>query len=233
VIGVRPWTRCRSDATASWSCWAAAAWLNLARPGRRCTGRRAGIAVAARLAVLTHEIGSPWRFEFTPSHDSTFHIIGSGSGHLLMPDPTQRNTTTPYRSARVTSSCFRTGTRTPDLSVRRQRPQHRHALRSVSTRSGIALVAAAVAADAAQRASKVSVDYRGLGGVLVGFGSPRGCAMRPCVGLRRGNPHLSLCPKHLGLRTPDAGQHRFRCFLSHWPCRHRGVTPTSVIGDRR
>jgi hypothetical protein len=50
--------------------------------------------VAARLAVLTHEIGSPWRFEFTPSHDSKFHIIGSGRGHLLMPDPTQRNTTT-------------------------------------------------------------------------------------------------------------------------------------------
>jgi hypothetical protein len=29
------------------------------------------------------EISSPWRFEFTPSHDSTFHIIGSGGGYLL------------------------------------------------------------------------------------------------------------------------------------------------------
>jgi AraC-like DNA-binding protein len=41
------------------------------------------------------EIGTPWRFEFTPSHDSTFHIFGSGGGYLLVPDPTQQNKTTP------------------------------------------------------------------------------------------------------------------------------------------
>jgi AraC-like DNA-binding protein len=40
------------------------------------------------------EISSPWRFAFTASPDSTIHIIGSGRGHLLIPDATQQNEST-------------------------------------------------------------------------------------------------------------------------------------------
>ena len=29
------------------------------------------------------EITPPWRFDFTPSQDSVFHILGSGGGYLL------------------------------------------------------------------------------------------------------------------------------------------------------
>jgi AraC-like DNA-binding protein len=41
------------------------------------------------------EITSPWRFEFTASPDSSFHIIGSGGGYLLAPDAVQDSAVTP------------------------------------------------------------------------------------------------------------------------------------------
>ncbi|WP_328399534.1 AraC family transcriptional regulator [Nocardia sp. NBC_00403] len=52
------------------------------------------VLVSLRLRAWLYsrtEITPPWRFDFTPSPDSTFHIIGSGGGHLMVPDAAQEN----------------------------------------------------------------------------------------------------------------------------------------------
>lgn len=56
------------------------------------------VLVALRLRAWLYsrtEITPPWRFDFTASPDSTFHIIGSGGGYLLTNDALPDNTTTP------------------------------------------------------------------------------------------------------------------------------------------
>lgn len=56
------------------------------------------VLVALRLRAWLYsrtEITSPWRFEFTASPDSSFHIIGSGGGYLLAPDAAQNGALAP------------------------------------------------------------------------------------------------------------------------------------------